>query len=101
MRETQTARLAREHLTTVVDVAISNIKQIQKYATLIVYAIMGVSFFHQFSYLFKTFYVAEFFKQGTLEGYMHAVTTPSVRSSSPSSSTSSPCCWSRRAPRSG
>lgn len=72
--ETQTARLAREHLTTVVDVAISNIRQIQRYATLIVYAIMFVSFFHQFGYLFKTFYVAAFWSLGTLEGYMHAVT---------------------------
>jgi hypothetical protein len=74
MKETQTQRLAREHLTTVVDVAISNIKQIQKWATYIVYAIMGVSYFHQFGYLFKTLYVAEFFSLGTLEGYMHAVT---------------------------
>lgn len=66
-------RLAQRHVETVADHAIINIETIRRYATYIVYAVMGASFFHQFAYLFKTFGVKEFAAMGTFEGWLHAV----------------------------
>ena len=53
--ETQTQKLAREHVSTVADAAISNIRSVQKWCTMIVYGVMIVSYFHQAQYLYGIF----------------------------------------------
>lgn len=67
-------KLAQRHVETVADHAISNIEEIRRYATWIVYAVMGASYFHQFAYLFGTLHVREFWAIGTFEGDLHAAT---------------------------
>lgn len=67
-------KLAQRHVETIADQSIDTIETIRKYAKWIVYAVMGVSFFHQFAYLFKTLGVKEFWSAGTFEGYLHSVT---------------------------
>jgi hypothetical protein len=70
--ETQTQKLAREHVSTVADAAISNIRSVQKWCTMIVYGVMIVSYFHQAQYLYGIFGITWRVEFSTLS---HAITS--------------------------
>lgn len=70
--ETQTQKLAREHVSTIADTAIRNIASIQRLAAFAVYGVLAISYFHQAQYLYAIFRIEW---KLSLPVLMHAITS--------------------------
>lgn len=72
-QELPSQRIARREVETIADTVLANTDKIRKFLMPMLYGVMGVSFFHQLPYLFKTFEVQGWWHLDTFDGYMHAV----------------------------